>query len=95
MTPLSIADAKLCLINVAPRYEEEMNDEIKLQTNIIDPLITVKTNKIVLSNSLKLISTYQVYQHFMEIQKEVLAKLLEKSKGNPLLLMSIAYQFII
>ena len=49
---------KQSLLSVAPRYEEEMNDEINLMTKIIDYSLTTKDNEAVSKHSLNLISKY-------------------------------------
>jgi len=53
MEPLKIESVKQCLLSVAPRYEEEMNDEIKYMTEIVDNSMTTKKNEDVAKEILK------------------------------------------
>ena len=93
---LSTYDVRNVLVELSLPYEIEMNKEFFAMTRIIDPDHNkVKSESIQTALRMELIQKYQVYNEFLDIDRELLDKLVQKCEGNPLLCISTAYQLLI
>lgn len=72
-----------------------MNQEIEAMTKIIDSQANkVKSEESQARIKQELRTRYQTYSDFLEIDRELLHKIVRKCEGNPLVCVSIAYQFL-
>jgi hypothetical protein len=95
MVPLPKESLRQALLTLAPRYEDEMTKEIELAVRISSVQNTIKTMPGQNSLEMRMISQFQVYQHFTHIQDSVMDLLWVKSGGNPMACFWFAYQLIV
>ena len=95
MGPLPKKAFEQALIATAPVYERDINIEIEHMTKILDAQNTIKTFGGQKKRQMQLISYYSAYQHFTEIDEEVMSQIMRLSMGNPLIAFWFTYQAII
>ena len=76
-------------------YERDINVEIEHMIKILDASNTVKTFTGQKQVQMRLISHYSAYQHFNEIDDQIMDEIMRISMGNPLTAFWFAYQAII
>jgi len=84
MAPISKASFKKAMIDLSPVYERDINTQIEELTKILDTNTSAKTFSEQKKVALKLINTYQGYQHFKDISDEIMDQIISISEGNPL-----------
>ena len=72
MVPISKQAFKKAMIDLSPVYERDINTQIEERTKILDQTTSEKTFPEQKKIALKLIKTYQGYQHFKDISDEVM-----------------------
>ena len=72
------------MIDLSPVYERDINTQIEERTKILDQTTSEKTFPEQKKIALKLIKTYQGYQHFKDISDEVMDQIMAISEGIPL-----------
>lgn len=84
MVPISKQAFKKAMIDLSPVYERDINTQIEERTKILDQTTSEKTFPEQKKIALKLIKTYQGYQHFKDISDEVMDQIMAISEGIPL-----------
>ena len=91
MGPLPRKAFEQALIATAPVYERDINIEIEHMTKILDAQNSIKTFGGQKKRQMQLISYYSAYQHFTEIDEEVMSQIMRLSNGNPLIAFWFTY----
>ena len=84
MAPISKESFKKAMLDLSPVYERDINTHIDDLTKILDMTTSSKTFSNQKKIAVKLINTFQGYQHFKDISDEVLDQIIMISMGNPL-----------
>lgn len=92
MVPLKEDSIRRALLDLAPVYERDMNAEIEELVKIVDTSQERKTFAGQKQIQMFLIGFYGVYQHFKEIEDQVVSIITLKSKGQPLAAFYFTFQ---
>ena len=84
MAPITKDSFKKALLDLSPVYERDINTHIEDLTKIFDMTTSSKTFSDQKKIAIKLINTFQGYQHFKDVNDEVLDQIITISMGNPL-----------
>lgn len=94
LTPFTIEDLSILLVELSPHYQQSMIEEIQLMTRIEDPAHSIKSPEISKTKEMELYLKYQTEKTFTMVSEDVLQVTIERCEGNPLVSLNFVFNLL-